>query len=116
MTTITESHYVKLYNYLWCTWIWSDCCPCNSGLFIVIADVHMVVIIGIYCYGNIRPVHLLLIFISAKWMEWNWQIYCFHLCVCVCVCAHSVQSSTVCVSPTMHQLSPNWHQIVGICT
>jgi len=28
------------------------------------------------------------IFISAKWTDWNWWIYCFHFCpsVCFCVC------------------------------
>jgi len=49
-------------------------------------------------------------FISAKWTEWNWRIYCFHcclsVCLCVCVCAHSVQSTTVCVPPTTHHPSP----------
>jgi len=35
-----------------------------------------------------------LLFISAKWMEWNWQIYCFHFCVSVCVSVRT-QSSPV---------------------
>ena len=29
----------------------------------------------------------LLLFISAKWTEWNWQIFCFHFCLSICVCA-----------------------------
>jgi len=41
--------------------------------------------------------------ISAKWTEWNWRIYCFHLClsVSVCVCTHSVKFSTF--SPDLHK-------------
>jgi len=27
------------------------------------------------------------IFISAKWTDWNWRIYCFHFCVSVCLWA-----------------------------
>jgi len=28
------------------------------------------------------------IIISAKWTEWNWRTYCFHLCLCVSVHIH----------------------------
>ena len=60
------------------------------------------------CYWVSHNCSVILV-ISAKWTEWNWRIYCFHFClsVCLCVCVHSVQSSTVCVPPTTHQLSPS---------
>jgi len=50
-----------------------------------------------------------IIIISAKWTEWNWQIYTVHSClsVCLCVCVHSVLSLTVCVPPATHQPSPS---------
>jgi len=53
-----------------------------------------------YDYGSqvfvllIMLMTLPVIFISAKWTEWNWTICCFHfcvsVCVSVCVSAHSV--------------------------
>ena len=36
-----------------------------------------------------------LVIISAKWTEWNWRIYCFHLCLFVCLCALSLVFSSV---------------------
>ena len=49
------------------------------------------------------------IFISAKWMEWNWRIYCFHFCVSVCL--------SVCTQYSTYSVSqrPNVRHLADIC-